>query len=126
MLIVNDELIPDIAYLYQTDQSQSDNEARLGGKVMAARMGRCHLGEPIVQSVSPATISTQAGIQLTISGCNLAPKRTIGGSVETDLTDYKVQLTSGSKVSLNFYFGTSFIIYSKGHSLQSDPILLNR
>ena len=113
MLIVNDELIPDIAYLYQTDQSQSENEARLGGKVSAARMGRCHLGEPTVQSVQPATISTQAGIQLTISGCNLAPKRTIAGTVETDLTDYKVQLTSGSKVSFNIYFAQIFIIYSR-------------
>ena len=61
MLIVNDELIPSIAYLYQVDQSGNGNsETSLGGKVMAARQGRCHLGEPVVRAVSPATISTQA------------------------------------------------------------------
>lgn len=99
MLILNDELIPDVSYLYQTEQREEDQEVRLGGKVIAARQGRCGLGEPIIQAVSPATISTQAGVQLTISGCNLAPKSNVGGSLQTDLTDYAVQLTSGSKVS---------------------------
>ena len=69
MLIVNDELIPSIAYLYEVDQSGNENsETSLGGKVMAARQGRCHLGEPVVRAVSPATISTQAtGSKLYVS-----------------------------------------------------------
>ena len=103
MLVINDQLVEDVTYLYYPEnygEDRADNLPRLGGKVMAARSGNCKHNEPVVDSIHPASISTQAGVSLTISGCNLAPRMNLDSSssgINTDITQYAIILSSGSQ-----------------------------
>ena len=118
MLLANDEIVEDITYLYTTgnDNGASDDGPRLGGSVFASRSGNCRTNEPNIESVQPASISTRAGVQLTISGCNLKPRNGLwnekksGTGLKTDLTDYAIILTSGSKktrCNVIYYYTTN-------------------
>ena len=70
----------------------------LGGFTEASRLGGCkNSKEPVVELIKPATISTQAGVRLTIEGCNFNPKsQAEGKTIKTDQTDIAVFFTSGS------------------------------
>ena len=118
----------DLFYLNTEEDAASERGGNfeLGGQISATKSGNCRNMEPVIDVVRPATISRQAGVALTIEGCNLAPKLSPqdGSSrLETDLTKYAVFFVSGShqvRCDVVHYFTTDSQIICETHEFPED------
>ncbi|CAG5096144.1 Oidioi.mRNA.OKI2018_I69.XSR.g14489.t2.cds [Oikopleura dioica] len=109
--LVVDDVVEDITY-WAEEEEEEDGGFRMEEDVsFASSSGNCFNNRPVIDLVRPARISRQAGVLITIEGCNLAQKtapitdeelegmseasKKLARATQYDQTQYAVTFNSG-------------------------------